>query len=181
VFSLFRRSANRALIDRLSGEIVAAARHPMLFTEYGIEDSVDGRFEVLALHAALVLRRVNSMPPPGSEMAQDLADAIFRSLDAGLRERGVGDLSVPRHMKMFAAAFLGRAAAYDQALKGNTQELPAALLRNVYAGHGDPDRLTRYVQAAVEALDKATFDDFLAAKINFPEPSATLWNNGALQ
>jgi hypothetical protein len=50
-------------------------------------------------------------------MAQDLADSIFRSLDAALREKGVGDLSVPRHMKTFAAIFLGRAAAYDLGVK----------------------------------------------------------------
>jgi cytochrome b pre-mRNA-processing protein 3 len=54
VFRLFRPSANRDLIDRLRGEIVAAARDPVLFTEYGIEDSLQGRFEALTLHAALV-------------------------------------------------------------------------------------------------------------------------------
>jgi cytochrome b pre-mRNA-processing protein 3 len=172
MFRLFRLSANRAVIDRLSGEIVAAARRPALFAEYGIEDSVDGRFEALTLHAALVLRRLNRMPPPGPEMAQDLADSIFRSFDAALRERGIGDLSVPRHMKTFAAAFLGRAAVYDLSLKGGAQGLSAALLRNVYAGYGNPDRLARYVRVAVEALDKAALEDFLAAKIPFPEPAA---------
>jgi cytochrome b pre-mRNA-processing protein 3 len=174
MFSLFRHSANRALIDRLSGEIVAAARRPVLFTEYGIEDSVDGRFEALALQAALVLRRLNGMAPPGPEMAQELADAIFRSLDAALRERGVGDLSAPRHMKTFAAAFLGRAVAYNKALNGDLQGLTAALHRNVYESHGHPDRLARYVKAAAEALDQAAFEDFLTAKITFPEPSVIL-------
>jgi cytochrome b pre-mRNA-processing protein 3 len=171
MFNLFRRSANRALIDRLSGEIVAAARRPALFTEYGVEDSVNGRFEALTLLAALVLHR---LPPPGPEMAQDLTDAIFRSFDAALRESGVGDLSVPRQMKTFAAAFLGRAAAYNHALDGDAQELSAALFRNVYEGQGNPDRLARYVKAAVAALDKAAFDDLFAAKMTFPDPSKTL-------
>jgi cytochrome b pre-mRNA-processing protein 3 len=174
MFSLFRPTPNRALIDRLSGEIVAAARRPALFTEYGIEDSVNGRFEALTLHAALALHRLNRLPPPGPEMAQDLADAIFRSFDAALRERGAGDLSVPRQMKTFAAAFLGRAAAYDQALKGDPQGLSAALRRNVYGGHGDPDRLARYVKAAAAALDKAALGDFFAAGITYPDPNATL-------
>src|ERR1700730_7252787 len=172
MFRLFRRSVNRAVIDRLSGEIVAAARQPALFAEYGIEDSIDGRFEALALHAALVLRRLNRMPPPGPEMAQDLADSIFRSFDATLRERGVGVLSVPRHMKTFAAAFLGRAAAYDLALKGGVQVLSATLLRNVYEGKGNPDRLARYVTATIAALERAALEDFLAAKIALPEPAA---------
>lgn len=172
MFRLFRRSANRAVIDRLSGEIVAAARHPALFAAYGIEDSVDGRFEALTLHAAVVLRRLSRMPPPGPEIAQELADSLFRSLDAALREKGIGDLSVPKHMKSFASAFLGRANAYDLALNGDAKDLAAALLRNVYGGQGNPDRLARYVRAAVAALDKSALGDLLEAKIAFPEPGA---------
>ncbi|MCI0600256.1 MAG: ubiquinol-cytochrome c chaperone [Beijerinckiaceae bacterium] len=172
VFRFFRRSANRALIDRLSGEIVAAARHPALFTGYGIADSVDGRFEALTLHAALVLGRLNRMPPPGPEMAQDLSDSIFRSFDAALRERGVGDMSVPKHMKTLAGAFLGRAAAYDRALDGGAAGLSAALLRNVLDGRGNPDRLARYVAAAGEALSNASLDEFTGGGIPFPDPSA---------
>jgi len=118
VLRLFRRSANRQLIDRLSGEIVAAARDPVLFTEYGIDDSQEGRFEAVTLHAVLVLRRLNRMDPPAPEIAQDLTDAIFRSFEIALREMGVGDISVPKRMKTIAGAFLGRAAAYDVALRG---------------------------------------------------------------
>ncbi|MBO0733137.1 MAG: ubiquinol-cytochrome C chaperone family protein [Methylocapsa sp.] len=172
MFRPFRRAASRALIDRLSGEIVTAARHPALFTGYGIADDVDGRFESLALHAALVLRRLNAMPPPGPQIAQELADSIFRSLDAALREKGVGDLSVPRHMKAFAAAVLGRARAYDGALGGDPDSLAAALRRNVYAGKRCPERLVRYIRAAAKALDAAALEDFLRGKIPFPDPSA---------
>ncbi len=172
VFRRFRRSSNRALIDRLSGEIVAAARNPVLFADYGIADSIEGRFEALTLHAALVLRHLNLMPPPGPEMAQDLTDSIFRSCDAALRERGVGDLSVPGHMKTLAAAFSGRAAAYDKAFGGGGATLAAALLRNVYDGQGDPERLARYVLTACEALARARIDDLTQGKIPFPEPAA---------
>ena len=172
MFRLFRRSANRALIDRLSGEIVAAARHPALFAAYVIEDSVDGRFEALALHAALVLRRLSCLPAPGPEIAQELADSIFRSLDAALREKGVGDLSVPKQMKTFASAFLGRANAYNLALNDDMKALAAALSRNVYAGRGNPGRLARYVRVAVAALDAAALEEFLEAKITFPEHDA---------
>jgi cytochrome b pre-mRNA-processing protein 3 len=150
---------------------VAAARHPALFTEYGIKDSVDGRFESLTLHSALVLRRLNRMPPPAPEIAQGLADAIFRSFDAALREKGVGDISVPKHMKTIASAFLGRAAAYDRALNGGATELQATLLRNVYNGRGNPDRLSRYVEAASKALATAELDDYIAGGLPFPEPS----------
>jgi cytochrome b pre-mRNA-processing protein 3 len=174
VFRLFRRSANRHLIDRLRGEIVAAARDPVLFTEYGIEDSLDGRFEALALHAALVLRSLNRKKPPAQEMAQDLTDSLFRSFDAALREMGVGDTGVPKRMRTIAGAFLGRATAYDLALDGGTPQLAAALARNVYDGRGNPERLARYVEAASQALANATLAAFMTGPVPFPRPSLIL-------
>ncbi len=172
LLGLFGRSSNRQLIDRLSGEIVAAARDPVLFTEYGIDDSLEGRFEAVTLHAVLVLRRLSCMGPPAPEIAQDLTDAIFRSFEIALREMGVGDISVPKHMKTIAAAFLGRAGAYDRALRGGAPGLNAALARNVYGGHKNPDRLARYVETANEALAKASLDSFTLGPVPFPEAAA---------
>jgi len=172
VFRLFRRSANRDLIDRLRGEIVAAARDPVLFTEYGIEDSLQGRFEALALHAALILRQLNRSKPPAPEMAQDLTDAIFLSFDTALREMGVGDTGLRTRMRTIAEAFRGRATAYDLALSGGTPQLTAALARNVYDGHGNPERLARYVEAASQALANASLAAFMTGPVPFPRPSA---------
>jgi cytochrome b pre-mRNA-processing protein 3 len=172
VLRLFRRSANRQLIDRLSGEIVAAARDPVLFTEYGIDDSLEGRFEAVTLHAVLVLRRLNRIDPPAPEIARDLTDAIFRSFEIALREMGVGDISVPKRMKTIAGAFLGRASAYDMALRGDAPALKAALARNVYDGRKNPDRLARYVETANEALAEASLEAFTLGRVPFPEPAA---------
>ncbi|MGH6800647.1 MAG: ubiquinol-cytochrome C chaperone family protein [Methylocella sp.] len=171
VFRLFPRSANRQLIGRLSAEIVAAARDPVLFTEYGIEDSLEGRFETVTLHAVLVLRRLNRMDPPAPEIAQDLTDAIFRSFEIALREMGVGDISVPKQMRTIAGAFFGRAGAYDRALRGVAPGLNAALARNVYNDRKNPDRLARYVETANEALAKVSLDAFTFGPVPFPAPA----------
>ena len=141
IFQLFRRPANHVLIDRLRGEIVAAARDPVLYRDYGIEDGLEGRFETLTLHAALVLRRLNRMPPPAPEMAQDLTDSLFRYFDSAIRETGVGDSGLRKRMRSIAEAFLGRAAAYDNALNMGMPAIAAALARNVYDGRGEPGRL----------------------------------------
>jgi cytochrome b pre-mRNA-processing protein 3 len=171
IFGLFGRSGNRKLIDRLHGEIVAAARQRALFTDYAIEDTFEGRFEAVALHAALVLRRLNAMAPPAPDIAQDLTDAFFRHFERALREMGVGDISVPKRMKGLAEAFLGRGGAYDLALREGA-DLAAALARNVYGGRGNPGRLARYVAAANAALGKASLEAFTIGPIPFPEPSA---------
>lgn len=172
VFRLFRRSANRNLIDRLRGEIVAAARDPVLYAGYGIEDSLDGRFEALTLHTALVMRRLNAMPPPAPDLAQDLTDSLFRYFDSNLREMGIGDSGLRKRMRAFAGAFLGRAAAYDVALNGGGQQLAAALTRNVYNGRGNPERLARYVEAVSQNLADASLETFTAGPVPFPRPAS---------
>ena len=169
---LLRRSANRGTIDRLHGEIVAAARNPALFLEYGIDDTFEGRFEAVTLHSVILLRRLKTQPRPGPDMAQDLADAVFRHFDLALREAGVGDISVPKRMKRLAEAFLGREVAYDLALRTGGEDIAAALSRNVYAGHRNASRLARYVEALDAGLANASLEALLTDPIPFPEPSA---------
>jgi cytochrome b pre-mRNA-processing protein 3 len=149
IFGLFRGRHNARLIERLHDAIVAAARAPVLFTDYGLADDLDGRFESITLHAVLLLRRLRQVPPPGPDIAQDLADAIFRHFDRGLREAGVSDIAVPRRMRDLAEAFLGRAKVYNDALDmggpAGQAALAAALARNVFGGAGDGARLAALV------------------------------------
>lgn len=171
MFPFFRKSANQAMIERLHGEIVTAARDPVLYTDYAIDDTIDGRFEAFTLLAALVLRRLNAMAPPGPDIAQDLADAVFQHFEAGLRESGVGDASVPKRMKTFAESFQGRAIAYDQALRPGRPALGAALARNVFANRPHDDRLALFTEATARALDAAPLEAFTSGPIPFPDPA----------
>src|SRR5437763_11514259 len=95
-FGPFRRTAKREVIDRIHGDIVAAVRQPVLYREYGVEDTFEGRFEVLALMATLVIRRLSALDAPGPRIAQDVTDAVFAGIDGSMRELGVGDLAVPK-------------------------------------------------------------------------------------
>jgi cytochrome b pre-mRNA-processing protein 3 len=178
-FGLFRRSPNKALIDKLHGEIMAGARHPTLYLHFGVPDTFEGRFEMLALHGALAVRRLNRFEAPGPDLAQDVTDGIFRHLDATLREMGVGDIVVPKRMKKHAEAFAGRALAYGRALDAADEgALLTALARNVY---GDESRavapetrqLAHYIHEVEAALAARDLEDFLAGRIGFPEPGAT--------
>ena len=179
----FRASRNRAFIDKIHGDIVAAARHPAFYGEYGVPDTLEGRFELLTLHAALVLRRLTRAPAPGPDLAQDVSNAVFRHFDVALREMGVGDITVPKRIKKMAEAFLGRAQAYDAALlQGNDQQLGAALARNVYgrppvdlagaAASSAHWRLARYARASEAVLAGAAPDKFGRDGLAFPDPTA---------
>ena len=180
---LFRSAGNRSFIDKIHGDIVAAARNPALYGVYGVPDTLEGRFESLTLHAALVLRRLTRAPEPGPDLAQDLSNAVFRHFDVALREMGVGDVTVPKRIKKMAEAFLGRAQAYDAALlQGNDQQLGAALARNVYgrpavdvagaAAGASHWRLARYVRASEALLKGAAPEKLGRDGLSFPDPLA---------
>jgi cytochrome b pre-mRNA-processing protein 3 len=121
------RRAARVLIDHLHGEIVAAARRPALYTDCGVPDDIDGRFEMMVLHGDLLLRRLNTAG--ATHLAQDMVDRLFEGFDDGLREMSISDVGVAKRMTKYAGAFFGRAAAYGPALEAGDEAALAAALK----------------------------------------------------
>ena len=119
---------------------VAAAREPYLYATLGVPDTLDGRFDLVSLHAFLVIQRLRGLPEPGPALAQAVFDAMFSDMDMNLRELGVGDLSVGKRVRAMWEAFHGRAAVYAEALQtADRAALAAALARNVWRGSPPPD------------------------------------------
>jgi len=110
--------------------VTDASRQDELFGEGRLPDTLEGRLESLTLHGCLALTRLNKEPRL-RRRAQAFTDQLFRNIDAGLRESGVGDLSVPRRMRAIASQFYGRLGAYSAALEaGDGAALKDALSRN---------------------------------------------------
>lgn len=173
----FRRGPERRSIALLYGAIVAQARSAAFYRDYGISDTVEGRFELVVLHLVLVLRRLGGEQRShalGRPVGQELFDLFCRDLDHNLREMGTGDLAVPREMRRFGEAFYGRQSAYCAALEtADDRELEKALARNIFGVVGVDDkaaRLMRYVRAAVAQLDAVDAHALTAAKVGFPYP-----------
>lgn len=167
---LFRRSQPSA---RPAYEaIVAAARHPGFYAGWQVPDSVDGRFDMITLHAYLVLDRLKG---EAVDFRQTLVDELFRDMDRSLREMGVGDLSVGKKVRRMAEVFYGRVAAYDQASADGRAALEAALARNVFP-EGAPDgvvaRLADYLEIQRQYLAGQDAGSLAKGRIRFVEPSA---------
>jgi len=112
VISFSRRKSVRGAAELAYRRVVEQARQPMFFTGFGVPDTVDGRFELICLHAFLYLHRLKSERPRSMAVSQAFFDAMFADMDRGLREMGTGDLSVGRHVKRMAQGFYGRIRAY---------------------------------------------------------------------
>ncbi len=169
IFGLFRKKPHEAIVAKLHEAIVAQSRLQGLYLPpFGAPDTFEGRFEILTLNAGLVLTRLSSLPEPGPEVAQALADAIFSRFDDALREKGVSDVGVPKKMKKLARAFMGRGGAYAKAMDEGEEALAAALSRNVLAGQGSGAALARYVLEAKAQLDSAPLEVFMRGEAPFP-------------
>jgi cytochrome b pre-mRNA-processing protein 3 len=133
-----RKKPEQAFAAALYAHTAREARAPDLFETCAIPDTLDGRFDSLALHAALVIDRLQR-EPDGEQLAQSFFDAMFRHLDLTLREIGVQDLGVGRRIKIMAEGLHGRALAYRAALAGDQAALVEVLRRNAYGGRPPAD------------------------------------------
>ena len=169
---LFRRSPRRT-IAALYGAIVAQARDERFYRDYAVPDTVLGRFDMVLLHLVLVLRRLHEGNADQRALAQNLFDAFCRDIDHNLREMGISDQGLPKHMQRVGEAFYGRAQAYEAALADSHDgALGEVLARNVYAAMAEREveaaALAAYVRRAAELLSTQHSID---ADVRFPEPA----------
>ena len=176
IFSLFRRkSRGPDTISTLYGMIVAQARLPCFYRDYAVDDTVNGRFDLIVLHLAMVLNRLaqdGALQPLG----QGIFDRFCQDMDHNLREMGVGDLKVPQEVRRMGEAYYGRAQAYRAALAAaDDGPLVEALARNIYGGSpvaaGAAPRLAAYMREALRDLDAQLAVSLAGGELKFPEPN----------
>ncbi len=170
----FRRTRGRDSATVLYDIIGAQSRKPEYYVHCSVPDTVDGRFDMIALHAFVVLRRLKDQH---RDTAQALLEVIFDDMDRSLREMGAGDLGVSRRVRTMAKALYGRIAAYEGALDGDGAALAEALRRNLY-GTVDPDpecveAMVAYVRAEAASVEQQSSDRIAAGSLTFgPPPGA---------
>ena len=157
--------------EALYHQILQASRAVALYRDYGVEDSIDGRFDALCLMQSVVMRRLSAKIKDENTallagLSQELFDAMFADMDLSLREMGVGDMGVGKRVKFMSEAYMGRLTAYDNALKcyeagQGLGELEQTLHRNLFRDGevgGDAKALSEVVasiSAKIAGLDEA--------------------------
>jgi len=167
VLGLVQRGRTRARQERagftMYSAAVQAARDTWFYQPppdgLGVADTLDGRFDLISLHAFLVIRQLRRQPDPGAAIAQAVFDAMFSDMDRNLREMGVGDLGVSKRVRSMWEAFHGRASAYEAGLDaaerdGDESALAEALARNIWRGGAVPglDRRTSERLSALSSM-----------------------------
>ena len=171
-----RQPRDTDTISALYGMIVAQARLPCFYLDYSVADTVNGRFDLIVLHLALVIERLT--PDAGLRgLGQGLFDRFCQDMDHNLREMGVGDIKVPKEMQRMGEAFYGRAQAYQAALSAADagQALVETVTRNIYGGSpaspAAAGRLATYIRTAVRDLKEQDPASLAAGTLRFPDPA----------
>ncbi len=176
LFGLLGRRHERAGFA-LYTAAVGAARDPVFYERLGVPDTLDGRFDLVGLHAFLLIRRLRAAPPPGVAVAQAVFDAMFSDMDINLRELGVGDMSVSKRVKAMWEAFHGRATAYDAALAaGDQAALETAVVRNVFreVPHPGAAEIARIAFGQAAQLAGQADADLVGGRVSFVSPTTLL-------
>jgi cytochrome b pre-mRNA-processing protein 3 len=179
MLKFWNRKANHARRDAalaLYGDVARQAREPKLYTTLGVPDTFDGRFDALALYVALMLWRLRGQGADSDALAKELSSLFVADMDRTIREIGVGDLSVGKHVKRMASAMLGRMEAYGAALSGEpvaddpANALEEALVRNIWRGNQPGDdmaaELAQYIRDFWAVLSAVPLEKLLAGKLS---------------
>lgn len=138
---LFTPRADKIRAQHLYIALVGQARNPAFYTALGVPDTLDGRFEMIALHMHLLLQRLQhgfARSPELREVSRLLIETYFADMDRSLREMGVGDTGIGRKVQKMSGAFYGRLEAYGMATE-QPELWPEAMRRNVYGTCETPD------------------------------------------
>lgn len=173
LFGLEKPHEEKAFI--LYGSIVAQARQAYFYRDLKVADTVEGRYDMIIIHAFLLFYRLKEESEDARLLSQTVFDAMFKDLDQSLREMGVGDMGVGPRIKKMASALYGRITAYDKALEAeDNTELEQAIARNVFTKTEPEDLVLKllgnYIRSNVEHFRLISLDDIFAGKISYVGP-----------
>ncbi|ODT75916.1 MAG: hypothetical protein ABS76_32855 [Pelagibacterium sp. SCN 64-44] len=170
ILSLFRKNTATEPVYAVYNSIVAQSRQPVFYAEWGVPDTVTGRFDMISLHMALLFRRLRHGPKPAKAFSQAVFDLFFKDMDRSLREMGAGDLGVPKKIQKMGNIFFGLLAALNAALdSGDPQAVAAVLSRNIFEGGDGPHvrALADYVIARDAVLAAQPLESITGGDIRF--------------
>jgi len=164
---LLRRTPDpREALRPLWHATVVAARDPLWYRELGVADSVEGRFDMITLTLALVLLRLEREPAQADAAAR-LTELFVEDMDAQLRQSGVGDLVVGKHMGKLMATLGGRLGALREALPLGAERLTAVVERNVSLVAGaQPEPLAEALSRLHASWSRMPVEAVLAGRLS---------------
>lgn len=143
---------DRDTVRELWHRVVAIAREKEWYRDCGVADTLAGRFDMITLVLSLVMLRMELDEALIAPSAR-LTELFVEDMDGQLREQGVGDVVVGKHIGKLMGTLGGRLGAYREGLSGGEDEMAEAVRRNVTLASGtDPLRVAQRARAFAAGL-----------------------------
>ncbi len=152
--------------------IVAQSRHSRFYAEWGVPDTLTGRFDMISLHMGVLFRRLRGQDAETKQFSQELFDLFFRDMDRSLREMGVTDIGVPKQIAKMGELFYGLLSKLTAALDGdNPEALETVLKRNIYGGEDHPSltAMAVYIRMLADCFEAQSVEAILAGNLTTPD------------
>ena len=145
---LFARTDPKDAMQPLYQAVVREGRAPHWYMEGQVPDTMDGRFDMIVAILAQVLMRLEALG--AAQESVWLTELFVDDMDGQLRQEGVGDVVVGKHVGRMVSALGGRLSAYKAALLGGA-ELRDALVRNLYRGATPAGDAVKHVESRLRS------------------------------
>tara|TARA_S200000501_G_C20793762_1_gene730772 strand:- start:375 stop:926 length:552 start_codon:yes stop_codon:yes gene_type:complete len=146
-------------------QIISQSRIKEIYSKFGINDTLEGRFDFIILHYSMIMIKINSFGKVGEDVSQKLFDLFMEDIDKNLREIGVSDIKIGKEVKKMSSAVIGRYNAYNTAITSNNNEkLKDALKNNLYRSSEinvkKIDKLIKYIWMQYNHLKVINYNNF---------------------
>ena len=168
---IFGGKSEREAYRTLFSEVVAIGRDPVWYKQGRVPDTLDGRFDIIAAVLALVLLRLERDGAASARASVLLTELFIDDLDGSVRQMGIGDLMVGKHVGRMMGALGGRLSAFREAIEAGTG-FEAAVRRNVF--HEEPRSqnalgfVSRRLEAFSDSLGRQPSARLLAGEVPRP-------------
>lgn len=146
--------------------IMAKSREPEPYLSGWIEDTLEGRFQMVTMVSTLVMRRLRDFGDEGRTLADGIYKNVFSGVDHALREEGVGDSSIARKVRKMGEEFFGLARAMDATFESSetSVQMTETLKRNVQSDADKAAQLADWVIALDAELQEFARDAALSGQ-----------------
>lgn len=164
---LGKRPDDREALRPVWQRVIDIARAPGWYASLGVADSKEGRFDMVTLVLALVLLRMEREPELAESTAR-LTELFIADMDGQLRESGIGDPTVGKHVRKLITTLGGRLGALRGALPEGEAALTSLIERNVTTVPGsDPAALANAVRSLHDVVEQTTSDALRSGNLAF--------------
>ena len=164
---IFGETKQREPLQPLYAAVVAKGREPAWYRDGQVPDTLDGRFDMIAAILSLVLLRLEEEGESGKGPSVLLTEIFIEDMDGTLRQLGVGDYVVGKHVGRMMSALGGRLAAFRTGREEGV--LAGAVTRNIFHEAPPSEGAVAFVSGGLErfagALDEAPVEAVLAGEL----------------